>query len=824
MKVLKFGGSSVADAQAIKNTIDIITETHINHKQPIWVVVSALGGITDLLLLAGNQASNQDETYKTTLNQIETRHIDTIKTLVPIMLQSSILSQVKSHINELEALCEGVYLLKELSVKTQAIISCYGEILSSTIIAYSCNSKELNVEFIDSREFITTYNHTPDKLDFQSTRDKLKQRIENKNQKDISICGGFIALTQDGNAATLGRGGSDYTASIIASILNAEILEIWTDVSGMYSADPRIVKQAKPIEYLSYKEALELSHFGAKVIYPPTIQPVLEKDIPIIIKNSFAKEEKGTYISKHISKQPKNSISGVSSISNIATLLLEGSGMVGISGFSSRLFDTLSRSRINVILITQASSEHSICVAIESKDIIKAKEALDKHFAFEISQKQVNPVIVKEKLAIVAIVGDQMYKHQGISGKIFSTLGKNNVNIQAIAQGASERNISVVIKENDVKKALNCLHESFFELQTKLVNLFITGIGNVGSKLLEQISNQQDFLREKLGLAIRVVGIANSKKMYINAKGIDIENYQNLIQNEGKDAGLADFLDQATTLNLRNSIFVDNTASKHVSEMYQYYLSKSIAVVTCNKIACADQFDNYLNLKQLSRKYNTPFLYETNVGAGLPIIDTLANLVASGDQVLNIEAVLSGSLNFICNTYNGKNTFYDVVLQAKELGYTEPDPRIDLSGVDVARKILILARESGFKIELEDIENNTFLPQACLDAISIEGFLKAVQSNEQHFKTILENANNKNCRLKYVAKFEIIEGVCKASVGLKEIPQDHPFYQLEGSDNIVLFQTERYPIQPLIVKGAGAGADVTASGIFADIIRIAKQN
>lgn len=814
MNVLKFGGSSVASAQTIQQVLQIVA----NHskKNNLFVVVSALGGITDLLLQAGNEAAANNEAFKNTLSVIEKRHLDTVRELIPVTSQSAVISTVKSKLNDLESLCEGAYLLSELSPKTSAVIASFGEILSSYIISEAAKAQNLDLVLQDSRNFITTIEAEKVTVNYPVTNSKIEAFAKNNSNK-IVLFPGFVAQTESGEPTTLGRGGSDFTAAILAAAMNAEELLIWTDVSGMFTANPRVVKQAKPVSHISYQEAMELSHFGAKVIYPPTIQPVLEKNIPIYIKNTFAPDDFGTLITREVSDR-KQAVTGISHIENIAVITLEGSGMVGIPGFSKRLFETLFAEKINVILITQASSEHSICLAIESKDMDKAKTVIDAAFEFEISKGKVLPTKVETEVAILALVGDNMVNHQGLSGKMFSTLGKNNVNIRAIAQGASEKNISIVIAKKDIDKALNSLHEAFFEVSSKQLNLFITGVGNVGGKLIEQLQQQADFLKENLRLKINVVALANSRKMVFNAEGIDLTNWKEALEN-GESATPKSFFEKANALNLRNSIFVDNTATDKIASVYKDYLANSISVVTCNKIACADTYVNYNELKQLSREYGASFLFETNVGAGLPIIDTLNNLIASGDQVRKIQAVLSGSLNFVFNYYKKGVTFFDIVKQAQEQGYTEPDPKIDLSGVDVARKILILARESGNIMELSDIHNNAFLPQTSLDTDNVPDFFESLKNNESHFEAILQEALDKDCRLKYVAQYE--DG--KASVGLQHIPSDHPFYNLEGSDNIVLFYTDRYPEQPLIVKGAGAGADVTASGIFADIIRIGKQ-
>ncbi|WP_108869242.1 bifunctional aspartate kinase/homoserine dehydrogenase I [Aquimarina aquimarini] len=814
MNVLKFGGSSVANATTIENVIHIVEQQ--SQQQPLYVVVSAMGGITDLLLQAGEEASVNNENYKNTLAEIEKRHLEAVKSLIPIISQSAIISKVKAQLNTLESLCEGVFLLSELSSKTAAVLASFGEILSSYIIYETAKIKGLDITLKDARDVIIKTTSSKVSIDYKETNQKIKDFADSNTHK-ICLFPGFVARTQEGEPTTLGRGGSDFTAAILAAAMDAEELQIWTDVSGMYTANPKLVKQAKPVHHISYQEAMELSHFGAKVIYPPTIHPVLEKDIPILIKNTFSPEDQGTLITRKVEDR-KKPVTGISHIDDIAIISLEGSGMVGIPGFSKRLFETLFLENINVILITQASSEHSICLAVEASQAENAKTVLDTAFEFEISKHKLDAVKIENEVAIIALVGDNMYHHQGLSGKMFSTLGKNNVNIRAIAQGASEKNISVVIANKDIKKALNILHERFFEVKTKQLNLFITGVGNVGSKLIDQLQQQNKYLKDKLRLKVRVVGMSNSRKMIFNENGIDLDSWQEHLT-KGEPANAASFFAKAKEMNLRNSIFVDNTANPDIAKVYKHYLSESMAVVTCNKIACADEYHNYEELQNLSRKFSASFLYETNVGAGLPIIDTLNNLIASGDTVHKIQAVLSGSLNFVFNNYKEGATFYDIVKQAQEQGYTEPDPKIDLSGIDVARKILILARESGNIMELENIENEAFLPAESLDTKNVDDFFTSLKTNEDHFKKILDTADKKECRLKYVAQYE----GGKAKVGLQHIPEDHPFYNLEGSDNIVLFYTDRYPKQPLIVKGAGAGAEVTASGIFADIIRIGKK-
>lgn len=815
MKVLKFGGTSVANSKNLTNVLKIVQK----QKYPIAVVVSALGGITDLLMDMLSLAQSGDDNYKNHLPLVEKRHLETIKSCVPIQHQSAIISFLKKHLNELESRLDAIHLLEEATPKNNAAISAYGELLSSNIIQEIFSFNGIDSVLKDSRDLITTLHHNGREVVDQLTSEDNIKNFFKENTANVVLLPGFIASNASGETTTLGRGGSDYSAALIASATESEVLEIWTDVSGMYTAHPKIVAQAIPIEKLTYYEAMELSHFGAKVIYPPTLQPIIEKKIPIVIKNTFAPEDAGTLIDDSPAVENGEIVKGISHIDNVALINLEGSGMIGITGFSKRFFEALSDENINVIMITQASSEHSICIGVKEEEALAAKKVIDEKFAFEISINKVAPAIIEKNMVNIAVVGEKMKDHQGISGKLFSSLGANNINIRAIAQGASERNISIIIDKKNVTKAINTLHESFFEAQIKELNLFVTGVGNVGSKLLEQIEKQTNYLIENLRLKIRVIAISNSKKMVLEEEGLDLSNWKTKLQESKTNANRDSFFEYAKKLNLRNSIFVDNTASEVIAKEYAQYLNNNIGVVTCNKIAAADELNNYLNLKKISRKFGSPYLFETNVGAGLPIIDTLNNLIASGDQIIKIQAVLSGSLNFVFNNFKAGASFHDVVLEAQQQGYTEPDPKIDLSGIDVARKILILARESGMSIELDEIENESFLPQECLDTKDNKSFFKSLIQYSGHFEKMLENAEKEGVKMKYVAQLE--NG--KAKVGIQLVKEGHDFYNLEGSDNIILFYTNRYKEQPLIVKGAGAGADVTASGIFADIIRIGKQ-
>ncbi|KOS05529.1 aspartate kinase [Flavobacterium akiainvivens] len=816
MNVIKFGGTSVANAQNISRCLDIIKEK--KEKEPVIVVVSALGGVTDLLLSAAVSASQKNEDYKAVLQQVETRHIDTIKGLVPVTGQSSVLSHAKRELNRLETLLDGCYLLGELSERTKDLILSFGEVLSSYIISEVLKAQGEDAALADSRELIKTNSRFGKAVvNFEVTNTLIFNYFEADNHS-INVMPGFIAQSADGYTTTLGRGGSDYTAAIVAAALEVPSLEIWTDVNGIYTANPKLVKQAEPIPYITFEEAMELSHFGAKVLYAPTIQPILNKDITLHIKNTFEPTAHGSTVSKVPEVKSSNPIRGISNVDDITLITLEGPGMVGVAGFSKRLFEVISKENINVIFITQASSEHSICLGILEAEAHKAKAAIDTEFNFEIQQQKIYPAIAEYGLSIIAVVGENMKNHQGLSGRMFSSLGRNNINIRAIAQGASERNISAVIDKKDAKKALNTLHETFFEEAVVQLNLFVMGVGNVGDRFISQIHNQSQFLRDNLHLNVRIAGLANSRQMFFDEEGIELENYKQQLSN-GVATDAHSFISKIKALNLRNSIFVDNTASHDVAATYADFLRNSIAVVTCNKVAASGEYENYKLLKNLSRRYNAPFLFETNVGAGLPIIDTLKNLVASGDRVHKIQAVLSGSLNFIFNNFNESNAFADVVKQAMAEGYTEPDPKIDLSGIDVKRKLVILIRESGYDFEIDDIATVSFLSDACMATTNNDDFVQSLKDNAAHFNALYAKASAQGDRLKFVASFE--NG--KANVGLQFIPQSHPFYNLEGKDNIVLFYTDRYKDQPLIIKGAGAGADVTASGIFADVIRIGNR-
>ncbi len=811
MKVLKFGGSSVANAERILKVIEIVRAKA--SKDICVVVLSAMQGVTDNLIEISKKAEEGNEIFRQKILDLRHRHENEAKKLLSDA--SNVISYIDSLMTELKNLCEGIYLLRELTPRTLDRILSLGELLSSRIFYEKIKTIEANSIWKDARELIRTdsafgaatveFNHT----------NQLIQSFFKENEASIYIVPGFIAADMEGTTTTLGRGGSDYTAAIIASALNAEVLEIWTDVSGMMTADPRIVKNARQIPHISYREAMELSHFGAKVIYPPTLQPVMSKNIPVWVKNTFAPEDYGTLIEAEVEK--KDIVTGISSIDKIAVLNLEGSGMVGIPGFSKRFFSALAEAKINVILITQGSSEHSICAAIEERFAKLAKQVVDKEFADEISSGKIEPLRVEKGFSILALVGDRMRLHPGISGKMFSALGWQGVNIHAIAQGSSERNISAVVSSKDVKKAINALHEEFFSKCKKQINLFIAGIGNVGGKFIEQIDQQKAYLSKHLGLNVRIIGIANSKKILFDDDGIDAKSFRLRLENSELDSNPQRFANEIIERNLRNSIFVDITADTSIIEIYPQLLQKSISIVACNKAAASSRYEKYRYLRDLAKEYNAHFLFETNVGAGLPVISTLNDLLRSGDEIFKIEAILSGTLQFVFNNYDTSKPFASVVKQAQELGYTEPDPRIDLSGMDVARKILILAREAGYKLELEDIENRAFLPDSCFTG-SVENFYEQMYEHEEYFRSLFNEANRQGKTLRYVACMN----ERNVSVGIKQIDKKHEFALLSGKDNAILFYTKRYSLQPLVIKGAGAGAEVTAAGIFADVIRAAN--
>jgi len=810
MKALKFGGTSVGSVAAIKQTASIIKRS--SEQDQLVVVVSAVGGVTNKLIALADLAASRDRSYEEALASLKVLHLSLYSELTGTEDNGFI----EKLFTQLSEMCKGIFLLKELTPRSSDYIQSCGERLSSHIIANYLQQQGLDIELYDSREFLITdkrFGHA--NIQWPATKERLE--AVKPNFPRVALFPGFVAATVDKETTTLGRGGSDFTASLLANVLKADVLEIWTDVNGLMTADPRLVKQARLLEHVSYEEALELSHFGAKVLYPPSIQPALDLGIPIWVRNTFDPDGPTTKVTVDLDQQ-KHLIRGISSIKDITLLTLSGNSMVGIPSFSFRLFKTLSEAKVNVILITQASSEHSICVGIANEDAEKASEAVSEEFEIELELRKLDPVSVERDLSIIALVGSNMRDQVGVSGRMFDTLGRNGVSVKAIAQGSSERNISAVIPKSDLKKALNTLHESFFLSEMKRVNLFVVGVGNVGKAFLKQVQKQQKMLAREFQADIRVIAVANSRKCLFDTNGVDLNNWEALLA-EGKAYEVDGFIQQLKDLNFRNSVFIDITASKSISEVYQGLLESSISVVTPNKIAATREMDKYLDLKYATKKYGSKFLFETNVAAGLPVISTLNDLFKSGDKVHSIQAVLSGTLNYLFNNYNGTKRFSEVIKDAKALGLTEPDPRLDLSGEDVMRKLLILIRESGRKFEMEQIEQVSFLPEACEGADDLVHFYQLVDENEDHFKELYQSAEANHAQLRVVATFK--DG--KASVGLEQVQKSHPFYYLEGKDNIVLFYTERYTEQPLVVKGAGAGAEVTASGIFADVLRLVNS-
>jgi aspartokinase/homoserine dehydrogenase 1 len=808
MKVLKFGGSSVGSPENILLVKQIIE----SQQESCVVVVSAFEGITDQLLNLGTLAMQRDETYKTELSTIEQRHFDVVRKLISTKKQEEVLSHVKEMLTNLEDILKGVYLLRELTPKIKDLILSYGEQVSAYIISKVIEKGVL----YDARKFIrTNSNYGSARVDFNLTDNLIIQYFQLIDH--TPVIPGFIASNDLEETTTLGRGGSDYTASIIAATLNASALEIWTDVDGFMTADPRKVSKAYAISSLTYAEAVELSHFGAKVVYTPTIHPVFQKNIPITIKNTFNPAAKGTIISNQDLEGDSSPIKGISSIDDISVISVQGAGMVGVPGISMRIFRALAKSKTNVILITQASSEFSISIAISPSDAAKAKESIEEEFQTEIFLRDEIKVIVENDLSIIAIVGERMKNTPGISANLFSSLARNGISIIATAQGSSELNISVVIRKVSLKKALNAIHEGFFLSHYKELHLFLIGIGNVGKSLIEQINQQRSKLQEELRLKINLVGIANSRKMYITPEGINPGSFREELDTKGIPFHLEEYVTQMSKLNLRNSVFIDCTANEHVSTCYSKVFDYYISVVTANKIACSESYASYKHLKEKAKKKGVRFMFETNVGAGLPIITTINDLIRSGDKILRIEAVVSGTLNFIFNTISADIPMSKAIRLAKEKGYSEPDPRIDLSGVDVLRKLLILSRESGYPLEKADVNIKPFLPASCFEG-PIDDFWKSVEKLDADFELKRKELEKNNQKWRFVAKLD--HG--KASIELITIDSDHPFYHLEGSNNIVVLTSERYNELPMIIKGYGAGNAVTAAGVFADIIRVAN--
>lgn len=813
MKVLKFGGSSVASAERIQNIVSII-KPRIDAGESLTVVFSAFGGVTDMLIEMSELASQGKDKYIALYHQFKDRHNTAAKELLSDDKYLAVSAALDDNHETLKDLLKGIFLVREVSPRTMDYVLSFGERNANYIIAMAMTERGIDAEYLDARKIIkTNKDFGSAKVNFALTDAAINEYYTDHKDK-VQIVTGFIGSDVGGLTTTLGRGGSDYTAAILAGALEAEVLEIWTDVDGVLTCDPRKVKQAFTIPQLSYAEAMEMSHFGAKVIYPPTIQPALRKGIPIYIKNTFNPTFIGTRIHKEHDASFKSTIKGISSLGNLSLIRLQGSGMMGVPGVSGRLFTALGKEKINVILITQASSEHSISIAVSDKESQRAIEAISEEFAKEIEDALIEPIKAEKDLCVVAIIGEQMKNVPGIAGRLFAGLGKNGINIIAIAQGSSELNISFVINKSDEAKALNTIHDSFFLSDTKRIHVFMIGAGLIGGTLLQQIEEQKDILRTQNGLEINVCGIANTKKMVFDENGIQLAQWKNLLTDSSETSNPAHFVDKMIAMNLSNTIFIDNTADSKIPDLYKKIFQASITVATPNKVAASSVYDHYLDLKQSARKHNVQFLFETNVGAGLPVISTMRNLIHSGDRIIKIEAVLSGSVSFIFNNFDGTKPFSQLVREAKELGYTEPDPRDDLSGADVKRKITILAREAGYIVDTEDVSINPILPESCMKADSVASFFGELTQEDAYFDKMLANAKESGGSLRFIAKAE--DG--KVSCGVETVSSNSPFYNLGGSDNMIVFTTQRYKQRPLVVRGPGAGAEVTAAGIFAEII------
>ncbi len=817
MKILKFGGTSVGSIESINQTLNILSQYSKNGIH-YAVVFSAMGGLTNVLINMSEKASLKDVTYIEALKAFENKHFEIIRAHVNASEQSQILGKVKNMLNDLEDVLQGIFLIGELSKRSLDFVISHGEIINTFILAKIAITRGINAEYIDARNLIqTNSNFGAAKINFEATDKAIVKHFTNSSK--TAFITGFIASDAEGNTTTLGRGGSDYTASVFAAAINAKEVEIWTDVDGVMTADPRKVKNAFSLDHLSYNEAMEMSHFGAKVIYPPTLQPVFIKKIPIRIKNTFNPEFAGTLISEKTETINNMRVKGISSINDIALLTLQGSGLIGVTGVASRLFGSLATAKVNIILITQASSEHSISFAIEPSEAKIAEDAINEEFYYEIEAGKIDQIKSRLGLSVVAIIGENMINSAGISGRMFSSLGKNGINIIAIAQGSSELNISTVIQKSHLSKALNALHNSYFLGESTTLNLFILGPGLIGGTLLKQIEQQKSALQKKISLHLKVIGIANSQTIFSAPDGIDLSSWQIDLKSSQQKASLRKFIDLIKEYNLPNSVFVDNTSNKEVADYYEELLSHAISIVTPNKVANSGTFARYKALKLAAKRSGAKFFYETNVGAGLPVINTLQGLMHSGDDVLKIEGVLSGSLSYIFNTYDGTTSFKEVVLKAKELGFTEPDPRDDLNGMDVARKILILSREAGYALEPNDILVKNILPKSCIDAPTVNQFFIELEKADHVFKELITKAKENNQKLCFIASMQ--EG--KAEVSLQAVDKNHPFVALSGSDNMISYTTARYKSNPLVIKGPGAGAEVTAAGVFADIIKISTE-
>ncbi|WP_289860028.1 bifunctional aspartate kinase/homoserine dehydrogenase I [uncultured Muribaculum sp.] len=810
MKVLKFGGTSVGTVESLRNVKSIVE----GQEEPVIVVVSALGGITDQLINTARLAAQGDISYLDNYARIVERHHQVIEGIVPQALQLDLLSMVNPLLEELGNIYRGISLIKDLSDRTLDIVVSYGERLSSVIISKIIDG----AIHLDSRNFIKTEKQWDKHVLDNDTTQRLVHGIFDDLKYDVVIVPGFIASDNAGDVTNLGRGGSDYTAAILAAALDAKVLEIWTDVDGFMTADPRVISNALIIDHLSFTEAMELCNFGAKVIYPPTIYPVFHKNIPIYIKNTFNPTAPGTCISEQHPSPEGKAIKGISSINDTCLITVQGLGMVGVIGINSRIFNALAKNGISVFLVSQAASENNTSFAVRNGDADHALEVLREEFNAELQSGTLSEITAEHNLATVAIVGENMKHTTGIAGKLFNTLGRNGISVIACAQGASETNISFVIELKDLRKALNVIHDSFFLSDTQVLNLFVVGVGNVGSNLLSQIHAQQENLLENKALRLRLVGIANSHTCVFDREGLDTENYQARLAESDIEATPENIRNGVIGMNIFNSVFVDCTASQEIAALYADLLSHNINVVAANKIAASSDYESYIELKRIANKKDVKFLFETNVGAGLPIINTINNLINSGDKILKIEAVLSGTLNYIFNILSSDIPMSKAIMKAKEAGYSEPDPRVDLSGKDVIRKIVILAREAGYRVEQSDVVANLFIPAKYFEG-SLDDFFATIGELDEEFEAYRAKAEKEGHHFRFVATLD--NGA--VSVGLQRVDSVHPFYHLEGSNNVILLTTERYNEYPMAIKGYGAGAEVTAAGVFSDIIGIADR-
>ena len=808
MKIIKFEGEIFETIIGYEKAVNIIKEKY--SESDIAVVIPIDSNTEKILISIASLASKKDERHEEELEKLETLFLSNTRTLVPINEQSAALSFIKKQFNELEKIYKGIEILGECPANTLESILCYGPTLTSFLLTAAGKGSGLKMKWMETREYLA--HKLVENTSIENDNKISKEKILGNQDGIIQVFAGGITRTNSGGNHFFRKGGADITAATLAEILNATAIDTWTESSQFMTADQSLVKNARLISHLNYEEAMELSHYDASIIYPPALSTIVERGIPILIKSVNSPNESGTIISNEITLN-KDFIKGISSLNHICLINIEGSGMIGIPGFAKKVFSTLNDGGINIILITQGSSEHSICVGVKEENAFNANDLLNDVFKKEILLGTIKPIIIEDSLSIVALVGDQMKSHPGISGKMFSALGKNGINIRAIAQGSNERNISAVIKTSELEKALNVLHEGFFGNTKKEVNLFIIGTGNVGKKLINQLIKQSNKIEASQQLKINLAGICNSRKMMLSLDNLLSEDWNEKL-NKADISDISTFAERMIEMNLRNSVLIDITANPQIPEIYSTALSKSISVVACNKIAASGAFEKYQSLKEMAIAYNAKFLFETNVGAALPIISTINDIIKSGDRIVRIDAVLSGTLNFVFNNYNGNESFASVVKKAQEEGYTEPDPRLDLSGIDVMRKIMILARESGEQIEIDEVSCNSFLPASCMKG-TVDDFYIELEKNEGHFKNIFDTANSTSSKLKFVATLE--NG--KASAGLQHINEDNEMYHLYGKDNIVLIKTDRYDEQPLIIKGAGAGADVTASGVFADILR-----